>query len=304
MTRWNTSRMPDSFGGPARMFAEEIEEDGGGGGDGDGDGGDESWRDSLPEDIRGSESIQKYGSVEDMVKGFIEVQPLIGADKLVLPGKDATPEQMAEFHQKLGRPEKSDGYTAPTEGLPDGLELDQNLVGAFRERAFELGITTPVFTELIRWFAGEQHKASEAQAQVLGAESEDAGVKLKNEWGVAYDERVGLAKRAFEEFGTEEFGGFLSKFGLDDHPQMLRIFSEIGKSLASDPIKGAGSGRKFQLTPADALSELNVKERDTEFMADVMDSRRPGHEEAKSERKRLYDLAYNTSDGKTTTVGA
>ena len=88
-----------------------------------------NWMDQagLSEDMKGHPTIQKFQDVASLAQSYLEAQKLIGADKIVKPGKDATPEQMAEFYNALGRPENVDGYGFAEWSPPDGLPWDADL---------------------------------------------------------------------------------------------------------------------------------------------------------------------------------
>ena len=77
------------------------------------------WRASLSDDIRHDPSLASIQDVNGLAKSFIHGQKMVGADKVVLPKEDASPEEMNEFYNRLGRPEK---YEISRPDLPQGLE--------------------------------------------------------------------------------------------------------------------------------------------------------------------------------------
>ena len=49
-----------------------------------------SWKDSLPEEIRGHKSLETIKDVGSLAKGFVHAESMIGSDKIAVPGKWAT----------------------------------------------------------------------------------------------------------------------------------------------------------------------------------------------------------------------
>lgn len=79
--------------------------------------------------------------VKALAKKAYEQEKLIGG-AVKLPGKDATDEERAAFFNKLGRPEKEDGYelTVPKE-LPEDLPYDGERAKSFKSIAHKLGLS-------------------------------------------------------------------------------------------------------------------------------------------------------------------
>ena len=94
------------------------------------------WKSTLSDDLKNSGSIQSLNTVEDVVKKLVNAEAMIGKDRVILPGKDATPEQWNEFHTKMGRPETIDGYDfSQTE-----TEVSEDSTKQVRDLAFQLGL--------------------------------------------------------------------------------------------------------------------------------------------------------------------
>ena len=67
-------------------------------------------RNSAPEDVRKLLETTKWQTVEDMAKGYTELQKFTGVGKhLVIPEADDV-EGWNNVYNQLGRPETPDGY--------------------------------------------------------------------------------------------------------------------------------------------------------------------------------------------------
>tara|TARA_R100001463_G_scaffold118046_1_gene173714 strand:- start:221 stop:856 length:636 start_codon:yes stop_codon:yes gene_type:complete len=60
--------------------------------------------------------------------------------------------------------------------------------------------------------------------------------KDKEIGGDSLDASVIYAKRALERFGSDKFAEALESTGFGNHPEIIRIFSKIGRSMADDTL--------------------------------------------------------------------
>ena len=74
----------------------------------------EGWASSF----EGGESLSnKYNNINDLIKGFVNANKLIGkkSEQVTRPGADATDEQKKAWREHLGVPEKAEDYQVPDE---------------------------------------------------------------------------------------------------------------------------------------------------------------------------------------------
>ncbi len=251
-----------------------------------------AWRADLPEDIRDDAALASINDVPALAKSLIHAQRMVGADKVVLPGKDATDEQKAEFYTALGRPEKPEGYEIPTEGMPEGLDIPPESLESYYQAAHDLGLNTQQVAGLYRWLMEDVGKQGEGLA-TTAVEEKAAGEKvLREEFGDAYDQRMAVSKKAVRDFGGDELVAFLNDTGLGDSPALVKAFSKIGIAVGTDEIIGTGAATTFGMTPEEAQAKIAVKEGDAEFMKRYHDQYVTGHLQALEEMKRLYAAAH------------
>lgn len=73
--------------------------------------------------------------------------------------------------------------------------------------------------------AREQWKAEvEQDKEIAGSSKED------------FNKNLELSKRVVDRFGTQQFKDELNKTGLGDHPELLRVFTRIGKAMGEDSL--------------------------------------------------------------------
>lgn len=163
-----------------------------------------------------------------------------------IPKADATPEEWAEFHQKLGRPEELDGYDF---GLSDDFKalvgegqagFHESALEAFKKTAFEKGLSTDAAEDLFNEHLSVVAKQTEEMKKVQEALEKDADNVLKNAWG---DERDGIEtgiKAMLKDKGgmSEEDVSELVELGLLKDPKVAIALGKINAKFADDPELG------------------------------------------------------------------
>lgn len=180
-------------------------------------------------------------------------------DTLALPGKDATPEEWAEFYAKIGRPETPEGYELP---VPEGDD------GAFAKQMAPIlhkhGITAEQAKGLANdWNAlvaaqqAEAAKAEQAEIARLDQQNKAEATELRNEWGAQHDANMHFAKLAAQQFFPAEhapavISAIESVLGYKATIQMLHT---IGKGLGEHDAAGLG-GNGGGAAPKSAAERL------------------------------------------------
>lgn len=128
-----------------------------------------------------------------------------------------------------GAPENYETFT-----LPEGVPVNESLMSEFQGLAKELNLTQENAQKLVDLQARESAKtAQEAQERwdTLKTEWADSA-KSDNEFGGQnFDANVGLAKQALDQFGTPELKEALEITGTGSHPEIIRFFYRVGKTL-------------------------------------------------------------------------
>ena len=95
----------------------------------------------VPEKYANEPWAKEVKSVDDLWDKMAGSQKLIGKDRVVLPGDNATAEELAAFHVRMGRPETSEGYKfVNIEGL-DVVERNVDMDNTMKKILFEEGVS-------------------------------------------------------------------------------------------------------------------------------------------------------------------
>lgn len=190
----------------------------------------ETWYGGFPDELKGSELINKMESPEALAKSHLELNNKYTELQASLPQLPGTPDEY-----------KFD--------VPEGVKLDEESVSEFRKFAFENKIPTELANKLIGFNLQIQKKAteraiSEFNQKVDNGRKESERV-LKGEWTTNYDQNVALAQRVANKYLPENIKKYLNDSGFGDNPELVKAFYEIGKVLSEDTLAvGQPAGRE------------------------------------------------------------
>lgn len=195
----------------------------------------DNWREGLPESIRAEKCLDPIKSIGALAQSYVHAQKAVGANKIALPNENSSDEEWAAFYRACGRPEKEDGYTTDKISLPEGVTLDEGMLGEFRKYAFEHGFSQKAFEAALSFDA----KRAERQLAdtIASAQSEYNGTlaKLKEEYGSNYSTVVAQCNKAMATFGLTEV---LRDKGLLNNYTIIKALAGIGEKISESRLKG------------------------------------------------------------------
>jgi len=231
---------------------------------------DGNWRDALPDDIKAEESLAPFEDVTGLAKSFIETKKMVG-NGLRIPGEDANDEQRQKFYDKvlesspalmlkpnledeeaanafyksLGRPEDPSKYEPVKVGE---FAFDEERETAIRAAAHEAGLSGAQFKGVVSKML-EHDKAALATAEATNMEQMTA---LKQEWGLAFDDKKAVAEKV-----RATFFEFIPAEAMD--ARTIQAMNAIGAQMLEGDA-GIGDHRNEgdddTMTPADARAEI------------------------------------------------
>jgi hypothetical protein len=167
---------------------------------------------------------------QEIIKSHIELEKMMGKKTegmIKLPGKDATPEDIAAYRTAIGVPESADKYEL---AIPDGEDKAgfEAIAGIVKTAALEAGapnsVLAPIWSKVLDGLKA-QNADLEAKGLALMKADEEA---LKTEFGAKYDEFV---KSGDDALGKFKAGADASKlfeaYGIKGHPAVRKLLAEI-----------------------------------------------------------------------------
>jgi len=228
-----------------------------------GDEGGLGWRAQLVPDLQGNESLTKFGNVSDLGKAYVDLEGK-ASTAIQVPGEKSTDEERATFYNKLGRPEKPEGYEFSRPALPNGwfwsdgmptepealkkaqesgrvIPYDQESEQEFKGLLHSQGFTKAQAQSIYDHYHGKMLKSWQEVESFSKKNSEENDLQLSKLWGTKKQGNVELAHRAFDwackGLGKEEgekAAFFLRESGLDGNPILIRLFHLFGTKLSED----------------------------------------------------------------------
>lgn len=127
--------------------------------------------------------------------------------------------------------------------LPDGLQLDEAVFTKAEPVLRELNLTNEQASKLASVIA--EVRASEAEAFAQQVQEWGKATTADPEiGGKALQENLQAGRRALATHGTPELKALLDSTGLGNHPEVVRFFTRIGKTIPTEDkvVTGERSG--------------------------------------------------------------
>lgn len=210
--------------------------------------------------------LSRYASPRAAMDAMISAQNKISAGGLVkLPGKDSTPEEIAQYREQMGIPEEAKGYDL---ALGDGLVIgddDKDLVNSFLETAHAGNYTQQQVSDGLNWYFNMQEADNAQRFEADQQYHQEVEELLRQEWGPEYQaNRHLMANYLATDFGegvADMIIGARLADGtpLANHPDIIRGF--VAKARAANPLGALvpGSGTKQHEQMIDEIATLEKK---------------------------------------------
>lgn len=230
------------------------------------------WMGSLPDDLRGDQTLGRYKTLEAACRGLVETRTHVISRGFPAYDDDWSPEKFSDFYHGIGWPKDPAEYEIE---VPEGD--DGSLADAFRPVAHKLGLTK----------AQAKAMADFHTAQITGAmdgfyaQGEQEIGALRAELGTQYEAKRDIAKATYLKLGfPPEFADELdTKVGSST---LVRGFMELGELIGED-----GKGLAALLAAPEAEAQLRELQRDSSWRQRF----EAGEPQAVAERQRLLSAA-------------
>lgn len=209
---------------------------------------------NVGEDILKAPMFSTIKSMDDVVKGFYHAQKMVGADKIVVPTKNASADEWKNYYVKAGLPEKFDDYKVE---LPSSFE-NTEFNAEFLKTAYENNIRPDQLQKITEMFDKSNDKlVADYEAEQL-AELKSSALALKQEWGQGFEKQIARANRVIKHFGGDEMHAAIKSSDLANSPQFLKLMAKIGEKMTGEDSFQPGSTTTFGMTKDEARSKMNA----------------------------------------------
>lgn len=199
-------------------------------------GGTQTWRDTLPDDLKNDPAVVNMPDVPTLVKSYKHAQSLVGKKGVFPPGEKATDEDYARFAREAGQPE----YEKFTLNAPEGVAKE--FTEHFRKMAHAAGAlpftAQKIYDGLIQ-MNKDQTAAQKAHVEKTVKEEKEA---LLKEWGDGADKMFRLRDSAIKDVGGGELLQFMKASGLIEDVRLTKAFARMGQILGEGTLRGDAEG--------------------------------------------------------------
>ena len=248
------------------------------------------WKNEIPEEVRGNKVFETHKNLGSLLKSHAHQQALIGADKIPVPGNDASDEQWNEVYTRMGKPAEATDYKLDVK-MPEGQTADEGLLNWFRGTAHKAGLNNRQAQAMLN----EYQKATAEQADQGNVAAEqltnEGRTQIMKEYGAAFEDKVKVGNAAIAKFNAADLTQLKLADGrtLGDHPDFIRAFVGVGDFIQGQIGEDSLDGEKTQggMTPEVVRAKLAELKR---INGPFWNRNDPEHEWTVSEALRLQEM--------------
>jgi len=195
-----------------------------------------AWADQLPPELKDNPEtagrLAKFGKIGDMAKAYLDLEGK--AAGVVIPGKDAKPEAVAEFWEKAGRPKAANGYSFANDAESNGA--------AFAQAAFAANLTEAQAAAMLKNLNDIGAVNQKAFQEKIQIKQRETAIALEKEYGSKYKENMEYLTRGLNAAGPN-VAKLLTGAGLSGEIEIVKAFITYGKMTAeSGATRGGEAG--------------------------------------------------------------
>lgn len=241
------------------------------------------------------DSLKAYGieNVAQLAKQYADTRKAYDSS-IRAPGENATAEEKAAFHRKMGAPETAEGY-----GIPEGV--GQSSLGKTLQDLQTLCHTQGMPTSTWDTIAGKFHEADQAQTaenqSKLSTMKEGWETQARAKFGDKYDTMKAGAQRIINELCGDDvqMKEIFEKTGLSTFPGLIERFAKVAAITSPENAPPGIEGTPV-LAPIDEGRELRMKILEIHASKEYKDKSDPKHEIAMQKfmghQKKLSALGF------------
>lgn len=203
---------------------------------------------------------KKLPDVEGLGRGYMNLEKLLGREKVPVPTGDDDEEGWQRWYAASGRPEKPDDYEFERPTLPDEMPYDEDGEKFLRQFAHQNGLNKKQTKNFYEGYAKLQMERHAAYLEHQKTARSEAQMAFQREHGQRYEMALNNAKSVIQRYGDDDFKRRLDETGLGNDPGMLRMFARIGAEMGGDTkLKGQPTQQVNIADYQKAISEFRGK---------------------------------------------
>lgn len=200
----------------------------------------EKWKEYIPEDLKDRAEWSNIKDVSDLFKNYISGQQMI-SKSVRIPDETATPEDIAKFYTKLGKPTSKDDYDFEyTKKEKDIYGKDSFDFSVFKDIADKANLTADQYKAMATAYVDINNENYMKYAQTLqekaSEELKKAEGALRSEWGTNYTQNINSITDKIKKLYPEETRKRMQNAGLFRDPDFLKSHLKLTKMMTGDTV--------------------------------------------------------------------
>jgi hypothetical protein len=248
------------------------------------------WPDNTEDYLKNEPSIKPFVDKEgklntaNLLKSYHETKKMIGKDKVILPNKNSTDEEVQDFWNKIGASSKVEDYN-----IPENKEskLDTDFKKSLSEFAHKNKVPLAIAEKMALFMEGKASEGIEKEVEERKTKITEGLDAVKKEFGAAYDSKINIAKRLLNDvLGKGELRDSFNDPEVGSNPVILRTLVAIGEKLfKEDGFSGKDNAAAY--SPAEASEQINNILMDKAHAYN--NPMHPNHEKATKDMLKLFE---------------
>ena len=226
-----------------------------------------TWYDAFPDETKGYVQTKGWQDPASVVESYRNLEKLKGApaDRLIkLPENISDNEAMKDVYSRLGKPVSAEEYEliVPEGGNEDFAKWAKN---TFHEINLTRAQAKAFSDKWNEYVASRTAEMDRVEAEQYEQKTNQEDLQLKQEWGLAYDKNLGVARQGATKFGVDaaKIDQLEKAWG---YKETMKFLHAVGSGTGEHSyVAGEGAGGKGPITPEQAKYELSELKKDKEF---------------------------------------
>lgn len=200
-----------------------------------------NWKDFIPEDLKDRSEWNNIKDVSDLYKNYINAQQTI-SKSVRLPDATSTPEDIASFYNKLGKPKDKADYKFEYKPAKENYVYNQDSFdfSIFQDIADKANLTSDQYKALASAYLDINNENyinyNKSLADKAAQELKDAESKLKTAWGQQYNSNINAITEKVKKLYPESTLTRMQNAGLFRDPEFLEAHLKLTKMMTGDTV--------------------------------------------------------------------
>lgn len=201
-----------------------------------------NWKSYIPEDLKDRSEWNNIKDFSGLCKNYINSQQMI-SKSVRLPDATSTPEDVAAFYAKLGKPQNKEDYTfeyTPAKKEYEAYNKDSFDFTVFQEIAEKANLTKDQYQKLASAYVDINNENylsyTKHIEQSAAQELKEAEQKLKADWGTNYNTNINSISDKIQKLYPKDTLRRMQNAGLFRDAAFLTSQLKLTKMMTGDTV--------------------------------------------------------------------